>query len=184
MTKVINLRNTRILGLLFSAILFSLVYLIFVVHTFAQTVTPSARRTAQQVKVCQVHEKNIKTRLNKLIQLVTTQETRFTAIASRVENRYTTKLAPKEKVVPNYTSLVADITAKKSAVDLSLTKAETDVAGFLCSSADPKSQLTTFRTDMQTVKSALKDYRKSIRNLIVAVATAAKEPLASPSATP
>lgn len=171
MTVALDLRINKTVAILaFLALLFSIVYLIFVPHTFAQAASPSAK-SAQKLKVCQVHERNIKNRLDSLIRLVTNQETKFGSIAAKVENHYTTKLVPKGEVLPNYNNLVADIGAKKNAVDSDLNAAKTDAAGFSCNVSDPKAQLTTFRKDMQTVKKALKDYRKSIRNLIVAVRT-------------
>lgn len=188
MTNAISLKNTKILGLLLSAIIFSIIYLIFVAHTFAQGSSPSAtraaKRDANKIKVCQVQERNIKNRLDSLIKLVTNQENKFTEIATRVENHYTTKLVPQGKILSNYNALVADIAAKKSAVDSVLNTAKTDVAGFSCTtSTDPKTDLQKFRKDMQAVKSALKDYRTSIRNLIVALGTlSSPKPSESPEA--
>ena len=180
MTKVSVLPQTKIITILLSAIILSIIYLVFVSHTFAQKPTnPSA---SGKLRACQARESAIKTRLNALMALVNNQETRFSSIAARVEARYTTKLAAKGDIVPNYSTLVFDIASKKSVVDTDINKAKTDAAGFSCSLLNPKNELTTFRTDMQTVKSALATYRKSIRNLIVAVATAAKESIATQSA--
>lgn len=179
------LKNT-IAILTFLAILFSIIYLILVPHTFAQSASPSAKKEARMLKVCQTHERNIKNRLNSLTRLVTNQETKFDAIATRVENHYTTKLVPKGKTLNSYDALVADIVAKKTAVDTALTTAKTDAANFSCTADDPKAPLTQFRKDMQAVKSALKDFRKSVRNLIVAVRSVneGKTPTAAPSTTP
>lgn len=190
MTQALNLNtNKKITLFLLIAFLLSLIYLIFVPRTFAQTASsPSAdkteRKEARMLKVCQVHERNIKNRLDSLIRLVTNQETKFDAIATRVETRYTEKLVPKGKTLSNYNDLVADIAAKKAAVDSALNTAKSDVASFSCTAPDPKSQLTTFRKDMQSVKRALKDFRKSVRNLIVAVRTLSGEPAESPKESP
>lgn len=165
MTKAESL-NLKLFGILLLAILFSIVYLIFVPHTFAQGVG----NANEKLKSCQVKERVIKNRLESLINLVTNQETKFSSIAGRVENHYTTKLVPKGEVLPNYLILLGDITAKRATVDQDLNVAKTDAANFSCA-ISPKTQLTTFRTDMRTVKSALKAYRTSIKNLIVAVNT-------------
>lgn len=150
-----------------------------------------AKRSAQVIKVCQTHEKNIQKRLTSLTNLVDNMIIKFDAITTRVKNHYTIKLVPAGKTISNYDALVADINTKKAAVTTALNKANSDVAGFSCTSvSDPKTDLTTYKKDMQTVKSALQDFRKSIRNLIVAVAKAngekleeSPEPSGSPETT-
>ncbi len=125
--------------------------------------------TDAKLKACQARENAIKTRSEHLSQLVTTMEEKFDAIAGRVEEYYTTKVVPSGKTVTNYDSLVADIAAKKAAVGTALTKAQNDISGFSCDGSDPKGQMTTYRSDMQGVIQELKDYRTSIKDLIVAV---------------
>lgn len=176
MTKAESL-NLKLYAFILLAILFSIIYLIFVPHTFAQTVG----ETNAKLKACQAKEGVIKNRLDSLTRLVENQETKFSSIAARVENHYTTKLVPKGEVLSNYLVLLADIMAKKTAVDQDLATAKTDAANFSCTNS-PKVQLNTFRTDMQTVKSALKAYRTSIRNLIVALMTLKSSP--TPGGTP
>ncbi len=118
---------------------------------------------------CQARENAINARLSHLINLASTMERSFDAIATRVETYYTTIVLPEGKTVSNYSSLVSDIQTKKTAVQTALRKAQTDVSGFACTGGSPKSELTQFRVDMQSVISALKTYRTSIKNLIVAV---------------
>lgn len=182
MTQVLSLKLNKTIAFLFIlAFLFTLIYLIFVPHTFAQADDRRlARLDAQRLKVCQIHERNIKNRLNSLTRLVTNQEEKFASIAARVENHYTTKLVPAGKTIPNFDSLVSDISTKKAAVDSALATAKTDASSFSCTASDPKSLLTQFRKDMQAVKSALKDYRKSVRNLIVAIRSTKVSPTPSP----
>ena len=73
------------------------------------------------------------------------------------------------KTVSNYDALLADIQTKKSAVSTALQKGKDDFKSFSCTGDNPKGALTQFREDMQLVKQGLKDYRTSIKNLIVAV---------------
>lgn len=120
-------------------------------------------------RACQAKENAIKQRSLHLTQLVTLMETRFDTIASRVEGFYTSKVVPAGKTVPNYSTLVADIATKKVAVSTTLVVAQNDATGFNCTGNDPKAQLNQFRLDMQAVMGALKNYRVSIKNLIVAV---------------
>ena len=193
MTQALNLRTSKVITLLvFLALLFSLIYLIFLPRTFAQTTTVKearkdlrlAKLDERKLKVCQTHEKNITKRLESLTNLVTNQEEKFASIAARVENHYLTKSVPAGKTVSNYDALVADIAAKKTAVDNALATAKTNASNFSCTGDDPKGLLTTFRKDMQAVKSALHDYRKSIRNLIVAVRGEKTSPTPSPTPKP
>lgn len=145
------------------------------------------RLSDARLKACQARESAIKTRFERLNQLVATMVEKFDAIAGRVEEYYTTKVVPSGKTVANYDTLVADITTKKTAVQTALTKAQGDVATFSCDGEDPKGYLTSFRTNMQAVKGGLKDYRTSIKNLIVAIRSVtgeAKKASPTPVATP
>lgn len=139
----------------------------------AQSATRQAqaqtRLTEVKLRACQVREYAIKKRATRLTQLATNMENNFDKHAQRVEEYYTSKVVPSGKTVANYDSLVADIQAKKTAVATALSTAQTDANNFSCTGDDPKGQLTQFRKDMQAVKKALKDYRASIKNLIVAV---------------
>ena len=127
------------------------------------------RLTEVKLKACQARESTITKRMTRLAELVTTMEGKFDAIASRVEEYYTSKVVPSGKTVANYDTLVADIQTKKTAVQAALTTAQPNSTGFSCTGDDPKGLLTQFRTDMQTVQKALQAYRISIKNLIVAV---------------
>ncbi len=136
--------------------------------------TAQTRLTEAKLRVCQAKEKAIKKRTQQLIKLATTMQEKFDAIAGRVEEYYTSKVVPSGKTVANYDSLVADIQTKKGAVQTALTTAQSNAGSFACDGNDPKGQLLQFREDMRAVKSALKDYRTSIKNLIVAVRSSPK----------
>ena len=127
------------------------------------------RLTEAKLKSCQAKEATIKQRSDQLTKTAENMLEKFDNIATRVEKYYSDKVVPSGKTVSNYDALVADIAAKKVLVQTALTKAQTDALAFSCTSDNPKGQLTQFREDMQAVKKALKDYRTSIKNLIVAV---------------
>ena len=127
------------------------------------------RLTEAKLKACQAREKAIKKRTEQLMKLATTMQEKFDAIAERVKEYYTSKVVPSGKTVANYDSLVADIQFKKEAVQTVLVTAQENAGSFACDGNDPKGQLAQFKDDMRAVKSALKDYRTSIKNLIVAV---------------
>ncbi len=124
---------------------------------------------AAKLIVCQKMEAAIQKRSTKMADRSANMEKVFDSIAARVEVYYTNTLLPKGKTVTNYDSLVADIATKKAAVATEITSAQTDSSSFSCSTADPKGQMTVFREDMQAVIKSLKEYRTSIKNLIVAV---------------
>lgn len=125
--------------------------------------------TEAKLKVCQNKEAAIKKRGAQLTNMVNNMLIKFDSITTRVETYYTDKVLPSGKTVSDYDALVAEIAAKKSAVQTDLDKASIDAAAFVCTSDDPKGQLTQFRIDMQAVKQGLRDYRISIKNLIVAI---------------
>ncbi len=125
--------------------------------------------TEARLRVCQKIETAVQKRSARIASRATNMEKVFDSIAARVEIYYTDKLVPKGKTVANYDSLVGAIEAKKEAVGAAVGVAQADAASFNCSGEDPKGQIGAFRTDMQTVIKALKEYRTSIKNLIVAV---------------
>lgn len=129
----------------------------------------SQASTAGMLRACQARESAVKNRMNHLVELATNMMNKFDKHAQRVEKYYTDKVLPTGKTVSNYDSLVSDISTKKIAVQNALTKAQNDINGFNCASGDPKALMTQFRQDMQATKKALKDFRTSIKNLIVAV---------------
>lgn len=136
-------------------------------------------------RACQSREAAIKSRMTSLTDMADNMMTVFDRHATAVENFYTNTVLPKGKTVSNYDALVTDINAKRTDVQNTLTKAQADVNGFSCTSGLPSTQFFTFRQDMQAVKSALKNFRTSIKNLIVAVArVSGTEESPKPSASP
>jgi len=133
------------------------------------------------LRACEARQDAVKNRMMSLTNLATNIEKVFDSIATRVETFYTDKVLPSGKTVSNYDALVAAIAAKKTVVDTDLASAQTMVNEFSCTTGSPRTLLTQFRVDMQKVKSDLKDYRTSIKNLIVAVRPLAPE--ASPEAS-
>lgn len=168
--------------ILFSAVLliatFVSVSVVFAVSSKAatqaqNTATKSAigkgKLTAAKLIVCQKLEASIQKRSTQMATRSANMEKVFDSIAVRVETYYTDKVLLRGQTVTNYSSLVANIATKKAVVDVAVSTAQTDSASFSCSEADPKGLLGVFRGDMQTVIKDLKNYRTSIKNLIVAV---------------
>lgn len=118
---------------------------------------------------CLAREKGIQNRSTNLVTRATNMEAVFATIASRVEDYYTSKVVPSGKSVANYTTLTTAIQTQKDTVQTDLGKAQADATSFNCSSSDPKAEMTTYRSDMQTVIKDLQAYKQSVKNLIVAV---------------
>lgn len=150
-------------------IILSIVVFLLLTSSVSAVGKPSGVSEQGKLRACQAKENSINKRLTSLDNLVVNMESKFDSIANRVEDYYTSKVVPSGKTVSNYDSLVTEIQTKKIAVQTALTKTQTDTSTFTCTSDDPKALLTQYRKDMQDVKSALKEYRTSIKNLIVAV---------------
>ncbi len=127
------------------------------------------RLTETKLKVCQSKETAIKNRAIHMGDLANTMIGKFDSITTRVETYYTSKVIPSGKTVANYDSLVTDIQTKKDAVQTALTQAQASANSFTCDSNNPREQALQFRNDIKEVISALKEYRTSIKNLIIAV---------------
>lgn len=135
-----------------------------------------------KVKVCKVKEGLITRRSSHLEDRAATIETKFADIATKVDTYYTTKLVPAGKTLSTYDALKADIATKKAAVDAAVSAAKADLTSFSCTGDDPKGAMTSFRTDMQAVNQALKDYRGAIKNFTQALHQLVGD-TASPSAS-
>lgn len=126
------------------------------------TGTPGA---AGKLQACEARQVAIKARSQNLADFTTRVIATFDKIATRVREFYTAKGI----TVANYAALNADVTAKKTAAQNALVRSQATILNFSCTSGDPKATLKSFNDNMKKVKSALKDYRTSIKNLIVAV---------------
>ena len=122
-----------------------------------------------KLKACQARENGIKKRSAQLMDLAKNMQDKFDAMAKRVQDYYGNTVVPSGKTVTNYNALISDIQTKKTAVQDALTKTQDDFASFSCTLSNPKETMMQFKNDMQTVKQKLKNYRTSIKNLIVAV---------------
>lgn len=127
-------------------------------------------------KICQSRQNIITNRTQSIIGLANTMLINFDLHTQRVQNYYSQKLVPQGKFVPNYGDLVTQIQTHKSQVRSALSKAQAESANFTCSQPNPQKSLNSFKSQMQEVKTALKNYRNSVRNLIVAVRTTAASP--------
>ena len=145
------------------------------------------RLTDLKLKVCQEKSAIILKRSTQLGEMVANMEKKFTSIIDGVKGYY----VKKKLTLTNYDELVAAIDTKKSAISPLLEVAKADVSSFSCSGENPAEQLKKYRTDMQAVIAGLQDYRKAIKDLIVAIkgltipeVTVTGEPTVVPTSSP
>jgi len=129
------------------------------------------RLEENKLRLCQVKEKVITNRSNNMVRHANRMVAVFDSIATRIQNYYQTRLVPQGKTLPNYNALILDIQTNKNSLTPLLGAVQTDVTNFKCDGDDPKGQLDQFREDMHAVIAGLKAYKRSVRNLIVAVAS-------------
>ena len=128
-------------------------------------------------RACEVRKRAFGKRHEQTVKMATKMLQHFSARAMRSQEFYTNKVLPTGKTVPNYEALVADVAAKKLAVEQALDQLKTDAQNFACPDREERqaTESATFRQNMQKVKRALYEYRKSIKNLIKAIKDVAKE---------
>lgn len=125
------------------------------------------RLEANKLRVCEQRKTRITNIMNRAVTRAERQLNLFNTIAERVKAFY----VKKGYTVANYAELVA-------AVDAAKAKAEADVAAlkalepFDCDSEDPKGDAEAFKLALTTIRKDLKDYRTSVKNLIVGVKSA------------
>lgn len=140
-----------------------------------------------KLKICQKKQAGIQKRSQNLVRRGNLIFSRFDRIVERVKQYYNNRLVPKDLTIENYDLMLANIEANKTTVKEALSTAENAAKAFDCSSDDPKGQIHTFRVEMTNVIRALKEYKKSVIDFLVAVRTKGKNiktPTATPSATP
>ena len=141
-------------------------------------------RAKINTQVCKARENIIKNRLQHMEKFVNTTFETFDKISTRTQDFYKNTVVPTGKTVPNYDTLVTTIQTKKTAAQTALTAMQTDMNGFSCDATDPKGVLLRLQTYMKTIKTALQEYRTSIKNLITAVHGVATQGRFLPSGTP
>ena len=124
---------------------------------------------AAKIRACEARQSAITKRSEQIVKRSTNQLNVFSKIAQRVQEFYQSKLIPQGKTVATYDSLVADIASRGAAIAPLLAQAQADAANFSCDKDHPSEQVKAFNEDMRAVIAGLEAYRKSVRNLIVAV---------------
>lgn len=125
-----------------------------------------------RLQSCLARQDAVKTRSENLINLGNDLLKTFDDISMRAQNFYTKN----NLNVSNYSSLIADIASKRVAVETSLTQSQAVLNGFNCSTGNPKYLIQLFNSKMKSAHQSLKNYKASIKNLIVAVHSESSRP--------
>lgn len=121
--------------------------------------------SAAKLQICKNREAHIDKRVVRISERVTKHLALFDSIAERVQTFYVTK----GNTLENYDALVADMTAKKATAKAAIEALETQKGSFDCESTDPKGAIMSYKTTLMDTIAVLKEYRTSVKNLIVGV---------------
>lgn len=127
-----------------------------------------AKLDAAKLKVCENREAKIEKTMTNLQKRGENQIAVFDKIYERLKKFYTDK----GYNVTNYSSLMADVEAKRSAAQTSIKEIAGMDKDMKCSSDDPKAPAEAFKAKMKELIDQLKQYRTSIKNMIVAIKSA------------
>lgn len=133
-------------------------------------------------KVCNQKESQIVRRSQRLEERAERQVKNFTLKADRVDTYYNNKLVPQGVTIASYSALKSNIEAQKTELKTAINSATEAAKKFDCQGEDPKGQLNVFHQEMRSVIAALKDFRTSIKDFIVAIRTAKASKTATSSA--
>lgn len=120
----------------------------------------------------QTCEKRVAT-INRIMTNAATQGTNHLSVFDKISERVQKFYADKGLNVANYSALVAEVNAKKAAATAAI-KAVQDGKTFSCDGDNPVGKIDAFNGQIRAMHQALKDYRTAIKNLIVAVKSAAE----------
>lgn len=134
----------------------------------AKVAAAKERLEGAKLKACEARQKGITTAMSQLTQRATNNLNVITKISDRVQAFY----AQKGRTVANYDALVADVSTKKQLAEAAIASTKSVSEVFSCDGDSPQAAATQFRDAHKTAVAALKDYRTSVKNLIVAVKSA------------
>ena len=129
------------------------------------------RLEGDKLKACEKREQAINNILDRIAKRGERRLGVYNSIFERVQEFY----EKKGLSISSYDELVADVNSKKAAAQAAVDAAAAKEVEFNCDGSDPKGAAAGFKEDLKAQIKALHDYRKSIRNLIVAIKTSLSE---------
>lgn len=131
-----------------------------------------------KLQACKSREEAIRTRQRSLVRLASGQ----LKIMDNWVKRLTDFYEEKGLKIENYNDLLSSIDAARSNLIQSLDEASSLTENFSCEADNPKGLYNQFRQKMQETKRNMFEYRKAIKNLLVAIRRVAVG--IKPTATP
>lgn len=130
-----------------------------------------AKLDANKLEACKKKEASINSAMKKITEQRAKQADVFNKIADRTMAFYDEK----NLTVANYDTLVKSVTDKRAAVDAEIANIKKSTIDFKCDSTDPLKVSDTFKSAREGLMTAMKDYKTSVKDLIVAVKQAAEK---------
>lgn len=121
--------------------------------------------SAAKLQICNNRKANIDKRVARISERVTKHLALFDSIAERAQAFYVAK----GNTLENYDALVADMATKKTAAKAAVATLEAQKGSFDCERVDPKGAITTYKSTLTDTIAVLREYRTSIKNLIVGI---------------
>jgi hypothetical protein len=121
--------------------------------------------TEKRLEKCKEREARINEKMKKISERKAKQVEVFNKIAERTMTFY----EENNLTLANYDALVADVVAKRGIADAEIENLKNTTVDFKCDSEDPLKVSEAFKTARESVKKAMKDYKTSVKNLIVGV---------------
>lgn len=121
--------------------------------------------SASQLEICKSRESNINNRIARIADRSTKHLELFDMIAIRAQSFY----ASNGNTLANYDELVADVAEKKAAAESAVTTISSTTVSFDCEGENPKVTIEEYKASLRASIEVLKDYRSSVKNLIIGI---------------
>lgn len=122
-----------------------------------------------KLRACQALSNTISTRTNNMAETANILQNTFDSISQRVQDYYQTKVMPNGQTLSNYQTLLTDIQTQKTNLQNAVQGLQKYASIFTCDQNNPGLSLNIFKDKMRLLISAMKVYKTSVKNLIVAV---------------
>lgn len=124
--------------------------------------------SASKLEICKAHEANINNRIARIADRSAKHLELFNQISERTQTYYVNS----GRTVVNYDVLLADIATKKASAEQAVADIIATTANFSCESENPKIVVEEFKLSLTASIQVLRDYRTTVKDLLVAVKTA------------
>lgn len=120
---------------------------------------------AQRLKACEERQTDI----NKHSTQFATEAAKHLDTFNSIFTKLQAFQVSKHLTVSNYSTLLADATAKQATAQTAVTTLKTLDVNINCSQPDPASTVATIKESVSSTRTALQAYRTSLKNLVVAM---------------